>query len=1057
MSLYRALQCSSILICFCICAPIVARENRPDYSKEGFVIEKLSKDVTFAADGTWRCEQMAAVRVQSESGVRQFGVLSFSYKSDKQRIDVDYLRVRKSDGSVINTPASNIQDVSSEVTTMAPTYSDFREKQIPVKGLSAGDTLEYKIALVQTKPEVPNQFWYSQDFLTEAVVLEETLRIAVPAGKYVKVVSPTLKPEISEQAGWKIYFWRTAQLAPASQNDGKKKKTEISRSRSVQLTTFKSWEEVGRWYAQLEAPRVIVTPAIQAKATELTQGLTAVSDKQRVIYSYVSSKFRYISISFGIGRYQPHAAAEVLSNQYGDCKDKHTLLAALLKAVGIGAWPALIGAGEELDPSVPSPAQFNHVITVVPEKNEYLWLDTTPEVAPFGLIQASLRGKQALVIPSNGSPVLVPVPTDPPFRSTEEMEVSSTLSAEGTLTAHFDITARGDSELLYRNGFHQFPPARWQQLMQTTVNTLGFGGNVSNVEVENLNDLGKPLHYSFDYVRKNYSDWPDRRINPPLFPIEFYLGKDDEKPADSIMMGAPGEIRFRATVRLSKDFSAELPAVSNVRTDFADYTANYSVRDGMLSVERRLVIKHSKLPVSAWDDYLKFEDKVLGDERQWVQLAASNGTSATTVVQNNAEAEALVQQAVQSLQNRDTNAARDELAQADRLNPKQRGLWAAYGLLYFIHGDMQRGVDALHKEIQNHPDNIAVYRVLAEAELQRGRRDEAIDTLRTLVKMTPDDVYGVSRLSSLLMAKKDYKEVPNLVERALAHSPDDQQLQVLMVEALLRAGRKDEGVAAAQKLVKNVSDGSVFNNAAWFLVDTNTDLSLAKEYAERAVSLLEGESKNVALANLSNDDLHRVVALAAAWDTLGWTYFQLGDVANGERYVTASWRLSQRGDVADHLGQIYAREGKQQAAIHAWKLALSADPRLDDTRERLRNAGVSSEPDRPRLTRKLTTEFASPDEELGKLRTTALPELPKQTSTAEFFVLFAEGKAVDAQFISGSDDLKAASGALLNARYDLSFPDDGPEKIARRGILSCSKYTSPSCEFVMLLPSTTRK
>ena len=68
-------------------------------------------------------------------------------------------------------------------------------------------------------------------------------------------------------------------------------------------------------------------------------------------------KFRYISISFGAGRYRPHSAEEVLANQYGDCKDKHTLFAALLKAAGIQAWPALIGVGVKFDSSVPSPAQ----------------------------------------------------------------------------------------------------------------------------------------------------------------------------------------------------------------------------------------------------------------------------------------------------------------------------------------------------------------------------------------------------------------------------------------------------------------------------------------------------------------------------------------------------------------------------------------------------------------------------------------------------------------------------------------------------------------------------
>ena len=71
------------------------------------------------------------------------------------------------------------------------------------------------------------------------------------------------------------------------------------------------------------------------------------------------------SASISGGPLQPHAAAEVLANQYGDCKDKDTLLEALLHAKGFTTTPALIGAGIAPVPEVPSPAVFNHVITTV--------------------------------------------------------------------------------------------------------------------------------------------------------------------------------------------------------------------------------------------------------------------------------------------------------------------------------------------------------------------------------------------------------------------------------------------------------------------------------------------------------------------------------------------------------------------------------------------------------------------------------------------------------------------------------------------------------------------
>ena len=51
-----------------------------------------------------------------------------------------------------------------------------------------------------------------------------------------------------------------------------------------------------------------------------------------------------------------------------------------------------------IDLDVPSPGQFDHVITAVPRGEETLWLDTTAEVAPLGYLLLPLREKPALVV-----------------------------------------------------------------------------------------------------------------------------------------------------------------------------------------------------------------------------------------------------------------------------------------------------------------------------------------------------------------------------------------------------------------------------------------------------------------------------------------------------------------------------------------------------------------------------------------------------------------------------------------------------------------------------------
>ncbi len=417
-------------------------------------------------------------------------------------MEVDYVRVQKADGSTVATPATAIQETASSVASLAPMYSHLRQMQVPVRSLASGDTLEYKVRWICTKAQIENQFWYQHDFAKDAVVDEETLIIDVPAAEVMKIASPGSTPQISESGGGKIYTWKTSNPKILAPDAADRTKPNDKPKHSVEITTFKSWEEVGSWYRQLASAKADPTPAIRTKEAELIKGLTTDSEKEHAIYDFVSTKFRYISVSFGVGRYQPHAAEEVLANLYGDCKDKHTLLQSLLQAAGIEAAPALMGEDLAFNADVPSPAQFNHVITVIANKGDYVWLDSTPEVSPFGMLQANLRDVHALIISKEGAAKLVRTPAEPSIPGSERFQAATVLKSDGTLTGHFDVTVRGDPELLLRSVFHEVPPSQWQEAVQGMSQGLGFGGKVSAVDVDNPQDTTKAFHYGYDYTRE---------------------------------------------------------------------------------------------------------------------------------------------------------------------------------------------------------------------------------------------------------------------------------------------------------------------------------------------------------------------------------------------------------------------------------------------------------------------------------------------------------------------------------------------------------------------------
>jgi hypothetical protein len=213
---------------------------------------------------------------------------------------------------------------------------------------------------------------------------------------------------MAEQGAYRIYSWKTANTdSAAEKKKAKSTEPEEPQRPSVQITSFHDWSEVGQWFRSLAAPRAAPTPQIRAKAYELTRNAKTDPERIQLIYDYVSTKFRYIGISLGIGRYQPHAAEDVLSNDYGDCKDKHTLFAALLAAENIKAHPALISSTSKIDLDVPSPSQFDHVITAVPrdggfQAESYLrpaWNLTQDPVIAGHLQQVYEKQKKKHVVP----------------------------------------------------------------------------------------------------------------------------------------------------------------------------------------------------------------------------------------------------------------------------------------------------------------------------------------------------------------------------------------------------------------------------------------------------------------------------------------------------------------------------------------------------------------------------------------------------------------------------------------------------------------------------------
>jgi hypothetical protein len=315
--------------------------NRPDFSGEPAICEFIHASMRYEDDGSGTRETVARVRVQTQAGLTPAGQLVFEYNALDEQVEIRSVRVLKPDGSVVTAGAEGVQDLSAPITREAPMYTDARQKHVTVPGLSIGDVVEYDV-LTTSKPLLPGQFWQVWNFERRMIALDEQLDLNVPASRALKIKSSEgVEASTHLEGDRRLYHHSTSNLkTPPPIDIFKDFKFDVIRllegprppsPSRVMFSTFQNWAAVADWYAQLERDRRVPTAEIRAKAEEIAKGLHSDRDKAAALYYWVSQNIRYVSLSFGVGRYQPHPAADVLTNRYGDCKDKTTLLEAMLE------------------------------------------------------------------------------------------------------------------------------------------------------------------------------------------------------------------------------------------------------------------------------------------------------------------------------------------------------------------------------------------------------------------------------------------------------------------------------------------------------------------------------------------------------------------------------------------------------------------------------------------------------------------------------------------------------------------------------------------------------
>ena len=821
----------------------------------------------------------------------------------------------------------------------------------------------------------------------------------------------------------------------------------------VAWTTFPSWEAVGAWYQGVIAGRDAITPALQAKADELTAGTKTKGEMVRVLYEYVSQHNHYVGVDFGVGRYQPHTAAEVLVNQYGDCKDKHTLLAALLRAKGFQPSAALIGVGIEMNEKVPMPGAFNHLITFVSVDGDPVWLDTTTEVAPYRVLLPAVRDKQALIVPDKGDPVephLAKTPADLPFPAVDHYEGTFQLMKDGTTKGDVAISLRGDDEVLMRYASRMVARAQWDLIGQTYVQTTGFNGKANGVNLGAGTDLSAPWSMRYGYTQEPWSQWKNFQIGSLLPNVAIPSIDKDKPPKEEIDFGGRHTQSAKSTVRLPEGYGVELPDPIHLKTTFATFDETYQVKDGSLISEFRLEVLQPKVAAKEWKGVKEFADKI--GTQPWIQVISGEHSvldkNLPRIGENNQTAFQLVHEVHEAIVAKDYELAQKKSDQALAINDKQAYLWSQRGFLAARTGNLKEAAEDYEREISQHPEAVDQYSALIQLEGQLGKSAEKHKYLLEYAKAAPADARAVLFVGHQLLAENDVEGALSEYRAGSKALPDNALIQVEFANAFLKAGKDDEAQPILEKVLGSSTDANVLNSGAYALADHHLMLPLAEASAQKAVDVLEAESAETGIGSVNATSFQQANLLLACWDTLGWIYFAEGKSELAEEYVMASWRSAAHPEEGLHAGEIREKKGDLKGALRMYEMALS--------RIGVNNAGSVSTELHTRIERLKKTGLGDPEANPGRAlqeqRTFHVTRPTGVKGSGVFAVQASALKTENVAMLSGDDAVRGLSEALGRLDLGLAVPKESHALLLRSGVLFCS--TESTCEFVLTPPES---
>ena len=618
----------------------------PKYPEETNAVQLLNEQTTtVGANGQVVTRYRRAYRILRPGG-RSFGVVTVHFDSETS---LTYLRAWC---IPLTGKDYEVKEKDAVETALADDslYADERQKVLRIPDSEPGSVVGYEYEQ-RRRPTIPHDTWWFQE---EVPVRQARYELALPPSWEYRSFWLNRAPQEPQQTGQNSWSWELQDIPPIENEPAMPAWEALAGRLGINYYPPQnpsgggsrgSWKDIGVWYSRLASAAREDTPEIRQKASELTAGQTTALSKIQALAGFVQSNIRYVAIEIGIDGYQPHPASVTFANRYGDCKDKATLLAAMLQGIGIKSWYVLVNSERGVvSPDFPTLLDFDHVILAVQIPSEasqaglwtrvehkqlgsILFFDPTDPFVPFGYLPESLQDSYGLVVNDDGGN-LVRLPLLAPALNRLVRFAKVTLKADGSVSGDVTELRWGAPASELRARLLSVPEVERQRILESLLSSSSGAFALAGSRVEGLDQIEGNLTIYYRFTAANYA----QLAGDLLLLRPHVVGKTEEETLDTPDKVRKNPVEFRSAVLESESLEIqlpeayqvdELPPATEVESGLWSYKSKVEATGNVVEYKRIYQIKGVLVPKASLGELMLFYRQVASDERASVVLRGS--------------------------------------------------------------------------------------------------------------------------------------------------------------------------------------------------------------------------------------------------------------------------------------------------------------------------------------------------------------------------------------------------------------------------------------------------